>query len=32
VRARLREILAELGMELKEAKTRIVRLEVGGGD
>ena len=29
--ARLRELLAELGLEPKEAKTRIVRLEVGGG-
>ena len=28
--ARLRELLAELGLEPKEAKTRIVRLEVGG--
>ena len=27
---RLRELLAELGFEPKEAKTRIVRLEVGG--
>jgi group II intron reverse transcriptase/maturase len=27
---RLRELLAELGLEPKEAKTRIVRLEVGG--
>jgi RNA-directed DNA polymerase len=27
---RLREVLAELGLEPKEAKTRIVRLEVGG--
>jgi hypothetical protein len=28
--ARLRAVLAELGLEPKEAKTRIVRLEVGG--
>lgn len=28
--ARLRMLLAELGLEPKEAKTRIVRLEVGG--
>jgi RNA-directed DNA polymerase len=28
--ARLRELLAELGLEPKEAKTRIVGLEVGG--
>ena len=28
--ARLRELLAELGLEPKEAKTRIVRLEIGG--
>lgn len=28
--ARLREIMAELGMQLKDAKTRIVHLEVGG--
>ncbi|HKS45060.1 MAG TPA: group II intron maturase-specific domain-containing protein [Amycolatopsis sp.] len=27
---RLREVLADLGLQLKEAKTRIVRLEVGG--
>jgi RNA-directed DNA polymerase len=27
---RLRELLAELGLEPKEAKTRIVRMEVGG--
>jgi RNA-directed DNA polymerase len=27
---RLRSLLAELGLELKEAKTRIVRMEVGG--
>jgi hypothetical protein len=29
--ARLRELLAELGLEPKEAKTRIVHLQVGGG-
>ncbi|MHC6215560.1 reverse transcriptase domain-containing protein [Rhodococcus ruber] len=29
--ARLRAVLAELGLEPKEAKTRIVHLEVGGG-
>jgi len=29
--ARLRELLAELGLEPKEAKTRIVELTVGGG-
>jgi group II intron reverse transcriptase/maturase len=29
--ARLREVLAELGLEPKEAKTRIIGLEVGGG-
>jgi hypothetical protein len=28
--ARLRELLAELGLEPKEAKTRIVHLQVGG--
>lgn len=28
--ARLRQVLAELGLELKQAKTRILRLEVGG--
>lgn len=28
--SRLRQLLAELGLEPKEAKTRIVRLEVGG--
>lgn len=28
--ARLREVMAELGMQLKESKTRIVHLEVGG--
>jgi RNA-directed DNA polymerase len=28
--ARLRQLLADLGLEPKEAKTRIVRLEVGG--
>ena len=28
--ARLRTVLAELGLEPKEAKTRIVHLEVGG--
>jgi RNA-directed DNA polymerase len=28
--ARLREVLADLGMELKDAKTRIVHLKLGG--